>query len=141
MGREGVYYRKTLSNKKNKPQEKANESIDNTPMRTEIHSGMREIESGSVAEMTDSSSEGLLKELNEKNQKIKKWPWVAFISFIAIGQIYKLNLLEWQLSAISWAILLLIIWTYYYDKVSKSTVLMYEFRHARALFYCLSHFQ
>src|SRR5437763_1727011 len=71
MGRGGIYFRQTLPSSRNPqmppaPTEERPSNID-----------FKEIESGSVEAMVDSSSEALLQEINSKAKKPLIWPWAV----------------------------------------------------------------
>lgn len=72
MGRGGIYFRQTIPSSDSRrtpslvPQEQS--SID-----------FKEIESGSVSQMVDSSSAAILDEINSKSRNMLIWPWVLAV--------------------------------------------------------------
>lgn len=84
MGRHGLYYRQTIPSPVKNVQPPVDEkpNIDMVPSNT--HDPLTDIESSDVSQMTDSTSAGLLSELNEKQKKIRLWPMVAAISTIIL---------------------------------------------------------
>jgi hypothetical protein len=86
---------------------------------------LKEIDSGSVSQMVDSSSAAILDEINSKSQKILIWPWVlavsicllvAFASASLPGWIYFL-LVAFSAGGLFWAV--------HADKLRKTVVLFY----------------
>jgi len=69
MGRGGIYFRQTLPSSPNR-------QIPPTPEDAASNIDFKEIESGSVEAMVDSSSGALLQEINSKAKKTLIWPWV-----------------------------------------------------------------
>jgi hypothetical protein len=87
---------------------------------------MEEIESGSVLNMTDSSSPELLEELNSKCRKWRTWPaaTITSLSVIVVAAIYSLPI--WLIILISMVALCLIVFTYYWGQLKKSVALFYD---------------
>jgi len=92
MGRNGLYYRAALGSKgktakrtKSQPETPV-ESIGSQPKtlveQTQSNLEFVDIESADVAQITDSSSEELLKEIADKNRKRYFWPFCFLLSFI-----------------------------------------------------------
>jgi len=120
MGYGGVYFRQTIPSPQTRripppiiPQEST--SID-----------LKEIESGDVSQMVDSSSAALLEEINSKSKKLLIWPWVLGLS---IG----ISALLVAASAPIWADCLLIpvfvaalVFAVHADKLRKTVVLFYQ---------------
>lgn len=127
MGRAGIYYRATLPNgsrvKQPSPRPQANLPELTALPRIE----MKAIESGDVSEMVDSSSAGLLRELDEKQKLSKAAAPVA----IAFGLVVAFGLwTSWPL----WIVLALgfvgccaIYAAHARDELRKSVVLLYDF--------------
>src|SRR6185295_4305620 len=83
MGRGGVYFRHTIPSDRTLrqpplPREDSGSSVVFT-----------EIDSGSVANMVDSTSSELLQEINSKYKKLSIWPWVlaSFASFLILAAV------------------------------------------------------
>ena len=88
MGRGGIYFRQTIPSSDSRgtpslvPQEQS--SID-----------FKEIESGSVSQMVDSSSAALLDEINSKSRKMLIWPWVLAVSICLLIALAAASLPGW----------------------------------------------
>ena len=73
MGRGGLYFRQTIPSSDNR----------RTPSEVLVEQSsieFKEIESGSVSQMVDSSSAALLEEINSKSKKLLIWPWILGLS-------------------------------------------------------------
>lgn len=82
MGRGGLYYRQTLpSGTENHQASQKNQSPRQTHAEVN-HISLTEIESGDLTQLIDSSSSQLVKEMNEKRQKVRIWPFVAAIGLL-----------------------------------------------------------
>src|SRR5256885_110141 len=73
IGMGGIYFRQTIpsatrSGSRRPPLE--------VPPEQSSSIQFKEIESGSVSQMVDSSSAALLEEINTKSRKLLIWPWV-----------------------------------------------------------------
>ena len=120
MGRGGLYFRQTLPSSDNRrtPSEVPEEQSSNIDFK--------EIESGNVSQMVDSSSAALLQEISSKSKKPLIWPWVLGLSiclffFLAVA------------SSPIWLYCLLVpvcaggvIWAVQADKLRKTVILFYE---------------
>lgn len=86
----------------------------------------KEIESGSVAAMVDSSSEALLLEINSKARKPLLWPWAVggiiclIVALVALGSPGWVYFLTVPFCAIG------VCWAVYVDKLRKTVVLLYH---------------
>lgn len=129
MGRGGLYYRATLpgSQKTHQFKNELNEPWENIPiLNQQTHESLKEIESGSVLNMTDSSSASLLEEINGKLRKIRIRPIVATISIIGVLVIINAGGPA-LLSVLAFLVGLgITIFTFYRDQLSKSVVLFYD---------------
>jgi hypothetical protein len=123
MGRGGIYFRQTL------PRSKTPESR-RTPVgvREEGSSSIefREIESGSVSEMVDSSSAELLEEINSKSKKLLIWPWVLGLSICLLVALVAVNSPIWVYCIILSLSAGGLVWAIRADKLRKTVVLFYE---------------
>lgn len=130
MGRGGLYFRRSLSAPRDDTRVPSGGAAQ--PSRQPIEGPqatvgpMVEIESASVAGMTDSSSADLLAELNEKRKLTRLVPVVAVVGAIAV-------VLAWTNGAPTWAILLTlglfgfaVWWASQKDQLRKTTVILYE---------------
>jgi len=123
MGGGGVYYRASL----NPGRQSSPRSRPTLPVPEDIGIGeMREIESGDVLQMTDSSSEDLLREIRAKHQmvslgKVVSWSTAGLAVLLLLGE---------APSAVVWSILvvggLASAAAFYHDQIRKSVVLFYD---------------
>src|SRR5438045_1824443 len=74
MGRGGIYFRQTIPS----PVDRRIPSV--VPQQRPSNIEFKEIESGSVSQMVDSSSAALLSEINSKSKKTLIWPWALTFS-------------------------------------------------------------
>src|ERR1700678_3419505 len=70
MGRGGIYFRQTL------PSFHGQRTPSEVPEQQTSSVDFNEIESGSVSQMVDSSSVGLLEKIDSKAKKSLIWPWL-----------------------------------------------------------------
>ena len=121
MGVGGLYYKTTFpTNKKNGN----TENIVNPPLyNTDNSPVMQEIATVDSYKIVDSSSADLVKEMNEKRQKILIWPFMAVFLIIAImfGNINSVASV-----IIDVLLFALIIAASVFDQLRKTTVLFYE---------------
>lgn len=85
MGRHGLYFRQTLPTTTPRPSLPGASSVPRPLLNTTDTAigALREIESGSVAEMTDASSAALLDELREKQRRTRIKPFVLTVGIVA----------------------------------------------------------
>lgn len=123
MGRGGLYYRKTLSNRP-----AAQKDSINNPEKDYISDvDMKEIESGSVSNMQDSSSVELLTEIQSKTSKMRIWPLCLFVGLFIAFLLNKNNISN-TIVVIYYAIFFCtFVYSVYYDMMSKSVVVFYDF--------------
>lgn len=130
MGRGGIYYRKTLKDDSpsSAPSNSSNSHSTVSPQESHIDAGhgeFKEIDSGDVSAMTDSSSSELLAEFDAKRKKITMYPFILACTLL---------LLWWLPTEIPfWGRLLILTFgalltylAYNYDQIRKSVVLFYE---------------
>lgn len=126
MGREGLYYRKTLSSR---PGRQPAASSSQPTGEIIVPAAMEEIESGAVSQMTDCSATELLEELNRKHEKVSLWKIMAAADVVAViggaGGVpaFMINFGGWLIAAA----VLTVILTYWCDQFRKTTVLFYDF--------------
>lgn len=116
MGRNGIYYRAALG------QKKSNSNIENNsqppplprqPQQTDDQLLFHEIESGDVSLIVDASSQDLIDEINQKMKKLPTWPLALLLVFIPVAGPYI-------------AIIAAIFMYFVVDKARKTTVLFYD---------------
>ena len=120
MGRGGLYFRQTLPSADNR------KIHPNVPEEQSSSIEFKEIESGNVSQMVDSSSAALLEEISSKSKMPLIWPWVLGLC------IFLLIVLAAARSPV-WIYCLLVplcagalVWTVHADKLRKTVVLFYE---------------
>jgi len=129
MGRGGLYYRKTLSlsNTATRTQQSQQQPYSPTPVtRAGTHGPMMAIGSGSISDMTDTSSADLLAEIEQKRQRFVWWPIVAVLSFILAITILRCGVAPWLSVPIVVLLVIGVILIHQWDQLKKSVVLMYD---------------
>lgn len=118
VGRSGVYYRQTW------PAEQPRAAEE--PMDTSI----REIESGSAANIADSSSEQLLDEIRQKRRKLSLFPLASVCSVIALIMAIGYGFPGWALLFVAALAIAFVCAAAYRDRVAKTVVVLYELEPA-----------
>jgi hypothetical protein len=120
MGRGGIYFRQTLPSSDNR------RISSDVPEEQTSSIEFKEIESGSVSQMVDSSSAALLEEISSKSKKLQIWPWVLGFSIVLL-------LLRALASVPVWIYFLIVpvcigglFWAARTDKLRKTVVLFYQ---------------
>lgn len=130
MGRGGLYYRQTFSPKANtqptatpRPQ-----PVEPQPFEpsSHTHEPLRDIDSGEIGLMVDSSSKALVEELNTKRKRMRLWPLVAILSLGAFGLAVAQKLPSWAVLTVLGISVLLTAAAYYRDLLGKTTVMLYD---------------
>jgi hypothetical protein len=126
IGRGGVYYRKTLPSGSTGRNQTQN-SPELQQINTEIaHEPLREIESGHIIQMVDSSSADLVAEMNANRKKVRIWPFIvvlgALLTFVAFKN-SETPTLAVVIAAVSVA---LTVFASVKDSLRKTTVLFFE---------------
>jgi hypothetical protein len=123
MGRGGVYYRSTIPKRTATPRQVPDAS------RTSSDVVMHEIESADALTIVDSDSAALVAEMDAKRRKWRLWPWV-----LAAGVALLLIVFNGWPSTPSWVGYLVVavfgvgvLGAMTFDRVRRTTVLMYEF--------------
>jgi hypothetical protein len=127
MGRAGLYYRATIPQQVS-PSPESRPAVPNAapPVPPGTHAPLQEIESADISRIVDSSSRELLNELNQKQQKVRHFPFVAVGSaiFLLIG------LASWPKWLVALFVLIAIAACYAAhsrDVLAKTAVLFYDF--------------
>ncbi|HFH3788671.1 DUF4236 domain-containing protein [Pseudomonas aeruginosa] len=129
MGRGGFYYRQTLPSNSSAPAiappkpVRAPTPVVDIPSHT--HEPLKEIDSGEIGLMVDSSSQALVDELNTKRKRLRLWPFVAALTVGALVLSAK-QLPPWALLTLLIVGGLLMAVTYYWDLLRKTTVMLYD---------------
>ena len=133
LGRYGLYYRKTLPPSSAAPTDLKPNSFSepripqNVPEPSGTHEVLEKIESADVSEMVDSSSEELLRELNQKRGIKRLWPFAAIftVAFAVLGS--QLVWPAWTIAAISIVGAIGTYLVYQRDLLAKTAVIFYDF--------------
>lgn len=123
MGRGGLYYRASL------PSGLASGSVRSALPKvpaTQPADTLTDIDSGSVLQMTDSSAESLLRELNDKRRKWRFWPWVLMATLLSAPQLQKVGVNEAIPAAVLLFGLIATAVVAYCDQMRRTTVLFYD---------------
>ncbi|EPM7244735.1 DUF4236 domain-containing protein [Pseudomonas aeruginosa] len=130
MGRNGFYYRQTLSPQGTSPTSAPPKPRTAPPAAQEIqshtHEPLREIDSGEIGLMVDSSSQALVDELNTKRGRLRLWPFIAALTVGAYALIAYKQLPSWAGHTALIAGGLLTAAAYYWDQLRKTTVMLYD---------------
>lgn len=131
MGRGGIYYRKTLPSGRRRGHADSAQPVPSKPQRSETQmpgvGPMIQIESGDVAQMTDSSSAELLQELDEKRKKTRWAPIAAIIGAIVVGAAVLAELDLLIVISLGVAAGIAVYLAYRRDVLTKTVVLFYSF--------------
>ena len=134
MGTGGIYFRKSLSAGRHspspgRPAEPASLPAIH-PRQPEVPEDavgpFIEIESASVLEMTDSSSEALLKEFITKRKRIRLWPMSAGLTVLTIAILAANSSPFWILALAALPLAAVTVWLYFWDEIRKSVVVFYD---------------
>lgn len=127
MGRGGLYYRKTLGTQPSSRPSNNYQSLaqDQQDIIDPGHDGFKDIDSGDISALKDSSSTELLAEFDAKRKKIRAWPFVASLFFLSLFMVPPTTP-DWVYLAILIIAPILTYVSYSYDQVRKSVVLFYE---------------
>ncbi len=120
MGRGGVYFRQTFPS----PEGTRTPITPSTQQSAGIE--FKEIESGNVSQMVDSSSSALLDEINSKKKRPLTWPWVLGISVALLATLAAVSTPFWTFCLLAPLCVCGLAWAIYADKLRKTVVLFYE---------------
>ena len=120
MGRGGIYYRQTL------PGLDSRRIPSEGPAEQSSGIDFKDIGSGSVSQMVDSSSAALLEEINSKSKKLLIWPWVLGLSISVFIVLATANSPFWIYCLLVPLCAGGLIWAVHADKLRKTVVLFYE---------------
>jgi len=87
---------------------------------------LKDIESGSVLQMTDSSATELLSELNSKRRRVRYGPMTLGISVFVVLMLLYLHFSVWLLASAIAVPISLTSYAYYKDVIKKTVVLFYD---------------
>jgi hypothetical protein len=76
--------------------------------------------------MTDSSSEDLLRELNEKRRRRRLWPWVLVATLLLVPQLSSIGVPESVSGGLMLVGLVATPFVGYWDRLRRTSVLLYE---------------
>lgn len=123
MGRKGFYYRTSLSPS---PSHTTPTSSKHDVKRHDYPDTLKEIESGDLLKMVDSSSASLLAEFKEKQRKIRSFPFTLTITIIVILTLLIKAAPLWILLFAGTLLSALCIVATTWDQTRKTVVLFYD---------------
>lgn len=126
MGAGGIYYRATLPGGRREVQGRPAIQPAGAPM-DDVQ--LSERESSATASIVDSSSEELVAELNAKRRKLRIWPWIlagGLATGLALSS-RESTPPQWAMPTLFGLVLLVTAVAAFFDRVRKTTVLMYDF--------------
>ena len=127
VGRYGLYYRATIPSYSSTKIISKPTDIPKPEIPPDTHEPLQDIVSANAAQIIDSSSEELLKEIDKKRRKIRLWPSVSFltISITLIGVTLALPI--WLLATFFIGGCIGVYFAYQRDILSKTVVIFYDF--------------
>ena len=120
MGRGGIYFRQTLPSSSSS---EARRIPSEVPEEQSSSIEFKEIESGSVSQMVDSSSAALLEEISSKSKKLLIWPWVLGFSICLLLALAAMNSPVWIYCLLVPLCAAGLAWAVRADKLRKTVVL------------------
>lgn len=125
MGRHGLYYRATLPTG---PRQSPDDSVrdQRIPPMVDGSDGLTKVESGDVAQMTDSSGAELLGELDRKRKKIRLTPVVGALSAVVVLFVLGSGSPPWLPAAAVPGVITCVWFAKVRDDLTKTVVLFYE---------------
>ena len=108
MGRNGIYYKKSFGKNNNKSEINSYNNSQYNNINTNSNFGSEKIESQNISEIVDSTSEELIKEINEK-QKLFSYKWLSLFGFF---------------NPVLFLILFIVF--YYIDRNRKTVIIVYD---------------
>jgi uncharacterized tellurite resistance protein B-like protein len=120
MGRGGIYFRQTL------PSAHSRGITSEVPEQQSSRIDFKEIESGGVSQMIDSSSIALLEEIDTKAKKPIIWPWFLGFSIGLLILLAAVNSPVWIFCLIVPLCVGGLVWAVHADKMRKTVVLLYD---------------
>lgn len=131
MGRGGLYYRHTFTDTGSRAQPSATKPSQRSRLESlqpngATHEPLREIDSGEIGLMVDSSSKALVDELNAKRKRLRAWPIVASIFVVVAALFNARGVPTWAALTMLGMGLLVTALTYYWDLLGKTTVMLYD---------------
>jgi hypothetical protein len=122
MGGGGFYYSQTLPNNEASHRFEATEQAP----QESTHGPMKSIGSAPVAGMVDTSSSELLREINAKRKRITWWPPAAIMTLVGSIACLASGITLWLVVPLALLCVAGVVFSYQYDQLNKSVVLMYE---------------
>lgn len=127
IGRGGIYYRKSLDggNRHQHGQQHYHQYSDSP--RASTHAALNTIASGDVEIMEGSDSTELLREIREKQRRLRATPFVAGFAFVLLIAALLMSAQLWVIASAVVVAALSVVVAYERDQLAKSVVLFYEF--------------
>ena len=128
MGRGGLYYRATIPKGAGPPGRALNPMPEASPEGGVVVDGssLREIDSGDVSLMRDSSSDALLSELDRKRKLMRVAPVVAIGGGSLVALLVAQSAPAWVLAAAGLVAVAAFAYAHVRDQLNKTVVLFYE---------------
>lgn len=127
IGGQKIVYRSTEQEIKEHQETSSDNCISpKSSHSSETHEKLKEIESADITKIVDSSSEEILRELNEKRKITKKWPYIAVMSVNLLIAMSFANAPNWLLLTTAALAVLVMFYAHSRDSLAKTTVLFYE---------------
>jgi uncharacterized tellurite resistance protein B-like protein len=123
MGVGGLYYRSTIPTSSTSPPEP---QLPTTFKETTSHAPLEDVGSGCVSHMVDSSSTGLLSELNKKRKRMPTWPFAAALPFLVTGTLLAIQASPWLIVPLAVLSVFSVFCAYQYDLLSRTVVIFYD---------------
>jgi hypothetical protein len=126
LGRNGVYYRATVPSIENSHDARNPPPIVSRDQAKSSNIVMEEIESSDIQALRDSSSESLLNEIKEKQDKILIWPTSVIVCSLCFFFFLSIKFYFWVYLLI---LIAFVVGNYFiinYDHIRKSVVLFYD---------------
>lgn len=124
MGRHGLYYRATIP--QSRPGQGPIPSAPAPQIPGGTHEPLNDIESAAAAQIVDSSSAELLREINEKRRKIRLWPLALTSALILLVLALFAGWPRWLVVAIPILGVAAIYFAHRRDVLARTVVLFYD---------------
>src|ERR1700722_4212529 len=146
MGAHGIYYRASLNSDHHRSTVALPRPVHPPALRSmpqldldRTHEPLKEIESGDVAQMVDSSSKALLDEISHKQRALRLFPFALVAAIVAVGASVLAHWPQWASIAVGVAGLIVIAAAVLRDTLHKSVVVFYDLDPSTQQFYQSLH--
>ena len=142
MGAHGIYYRASLNNPHQHRAAALVRPVQPPALRSmpqsdldRTHEPLKEIESGDVAQMVDSSSKALLDEISHKQRAMRLYPFAVVATIVAVSASVLAHWPQWASIAVGVVGLIVIAAVVLRDTLHKSVVVFYDLDPSMQQFY------